>query len=626
MNETTKTLTFVGVAVVVLTGAIASRPRPLENDQSGGEGELLCPELTDPKVARSLEIIDYDEAKSEPRIFKVVQEKGVWRIPSHENYPADAEKQLGEAAASVFDLRKGPLISTDASLHEAFGVVLPDLEKLSPGATGVGKRVVFADKDGKTLADFIIGKAVADRPELHYVRLPDKDAVYQVAVKTEKLSTRFDDWIEKDLLKINSLDIKQVAIEDYTVDEAAGAIKYRGRIGLEYDSKQFKWNLARLETISDGESSAEPLADDEELNSTKLNEMKQALDDLKIVDVHRKPKGLSADLKTSDEFQVSDNESVRSLIRRGFFPARDPRNPDGGITLYANEGDIRTSTTNGVEYVLRFGNIAGKGEQEEGNKEDEAETEKAEVGENRFVMITAEFNEALIPLPELTPLDEETPSKQDGPEPAAEGAAEEGGKEPSADEPAGDAKGDPAADTEGDDEASLDEALEAAAQELDDEEAGKEDAGTDEAENKDPKDEPAADSTGDETKAEEPTTPTKKPEPAGPKAGDKAKLSTKEKVERDRIEKENKRKQDEYDKKIEDGRKLVKQLNSRFADWYYIVSDATYKKIHLGRDDVIKKKDKPADSNKDGKQDGHDHDTDDPGADLNLQKLKDLPE
>ncbi len=483
MNELTKTLTFVGVAVVVLTAAIASRPRPLENDQGVDEGELLCPELTDPKVARSLEILDYDEAKSEVRTFKVVQEKGVWRIPSHENYPADAEKQLGEAAASVFDLRKGPLISTDASLHEDFGVVLPDSEKLSPGATGVGKRVIFADKDGKALADFIIGKAVADRPELHYVRLPDKDAVYQVAVKTEKLSTRFDDWIEKDLLKINSLDIKRVAIEDYTVDEVARRVRYKGRIGLEYDSKQFKWNLARLQTFSDdGEPTDETLADDEELNSSKLNEMKQALDDLKIVDVHRKPKGLSANLKVSNELQLSDETAI-SLVRRGFWPSPDPNNPEGGLTLFANEGDIRTSTTNGVEYVLRFGNIAGKGEQEEGNEEDGADVEKAEVGENRFVMITAEFNQDLIPLPELAPLDKEAPPKDGGAEPAAKGAGAEGeGDEvPSADEPAGDTEGEPADDPAGDDEASLDEALEAAAQGSDDEEAGTDEASADDA-------------------------------------------------------------------------------------------------------------------------------------------------
>jgi len=324
-------------------------------------------------------------------------------------------------------------------------------------------------------------------------------------------------------------------------------------------------------------------------------------------------------------------------MRRGFYPARDPRNPDGGITLYANEGDIRTSTSNGVEYVLRFGNIAGKGEQEEGDDEGGAGAEKAELGENRFVMIMTEFNQDLIPLPELTPLDNESSSKEGGAESTAKDAGDEGeGEGSSTDGPAGDAEGEPKVDAEGEptvdaegrDEESLDEVLEAAAQESDDEGADADETGTDATEETGPNGKPPAGSSsanGDDSGTDEPSSATKKREPAG----DKPKLSTKEKIERDRIEKENKRKQDDYDKKVEDGRKLVKQLNSRFADWYYIVSDATYKKIHLGRDDVIKKKDKPAaDSDKDGKHDGHDHDTDedDPGADLNLRKLEDLPE
>ena len=56
------------------------------------------------------------------------------------------------------------------------------------------------------------------------------------------------------------------------------------------------------------------------------------------------------------------------------------------------------------------------------------------------------------------------------------------------------------------------------------------------------------------------------------------------------IQKENKRKQDEYDDAIKKGQDKVKELNDRFADWYFIISDDVYKKIHLGRADIVKKK------------------------------------
>ena len=60
------------------------------------------------------------------------------------------------------------------------------------------------------------------------------------------------------------------------------------------------------------------LAEDEELNTEKLNALKTAIDDLKIVDVERKPTGLSRDLRVTDEF-VNNNEAVRSLATRGFY-------------------------------------------------------------------------------------------------------------------------------------------------------------------------------------------------------------------------------------------------------------------------------------------------------------------
>ena len=43
----------------------------------------------------------------------------------------------------------------------------------------------------------------------------------------------------------------------------------------------------------------------------------------------------------------------------------------------------------------------------------------------------------------------------------------------------------------------------------------------------------------------------------------------------------------------------MKELNDRFADWYFIISDDVYKKIHLGRDDIVKKKEAEKDA-KDG--------------------------
>jgi hypothetical protein len=54
------------------------------------------------------------------------------------------------------------------------------------------------------------------------------------------------------------------------------------------------------------------------------------------------------------------------------------------------------------------------------------------------------------------------------------------------------------------------------------------------------------------------------------------------------VERENRRRQEEYDEQVESGKKRVRELNGRFAAWYYIVSDEEYAKIHLSQADVVR--------------------------------------
>jgi hypothetical protein len=60
--------------------------------------------------------------------------------------------------------------------------------------------------------------------------------------------------------------------------------------------------------------------------------------------------------------------------------------------------------------------------------------------------------------------------------------------------------------------------------------------------------------------------------------------------ERRRVEAENRRREEQYDEQVKAAKKRVRDLNNRFADWYYVVSDKEYDKIHLGRDAMIQKK------------------------------------
>jgi hypothetical protein len=58
-------------------------------------------------------------------------------------------------------------------------------------------------------------------------------------------------------------------------------------------------------------------------------------------------------------------------------------------------------------------------------------------------------------------------------------------------------------------------------------------------------------------------------------------------AERERINKENQRKIDQRSDRLAVAKKKSAELNARFADWYYIVSDAEFKRLKIELSDLI---------------------------------------
>ncbi len=554
MNENAKTLTFVAIAAAVVLLAVVTRPSLSVSRPEDVRNQPLYPKFTNPLAVTSLEIVEFDDQRGQVHPFRVAQVdvKGAprWSIPSHDDYPADAKDQVAQAAAGLMGLKVIEMVSTNQGDEREYGVIDPDPSKPPKlGETGVGTRVIMKDADGNQLLALVIGKEVPGRANLRYVRKVGESPIYIVEVKTDKLSTKFENWIERNLLGINSFDMKQARIHDYAIrlTNQGPAIVQRGKMRIDYsDTAEPHWKLDADEKFVVDDKAEQgwrwapvKMPADEELNAAKLDELKSALDDLKIVDVSRKPAGLSADLKVAANFP--DRGPAReSLEDKGFFPAQLQEN--GPVEIYSNEGEIRLLMKDGVEYVLRFGDIAGSGPSKmkdkakdaakDGNKEQESKTG---TGLNRYLFVMAEFNPDMIAKPTLEPLPE---------------VKKEADKTPANVKKADDKKAD---DKKADEKKSAD------------------------------------------TKADQ-----KKPD-AGKSV---AKPEDAAKAERERIEKENKRKQDEYDQKVADGKKHVGELNARFADWYYVISDDVYRKIHLGHDDIFKKKEKPKDQAA-GKKDQH---------------------
>jgi len=381
-------------------GPVATRPHEAVESQDV-RGEPLFPDFDSPLTAAGLEIVEHDAVIDKPRTFTVAQIDGRWSIPSHGNYPTDARDQLVAAITDLMDLTVLEVASETRRDHELYGVVDPDPGTLQPGAEGVGLRVTIRDSQANVLLAMIVGREVRDRPDLRYVRRVGQIPVYTVRVNIDKLSTRFSDWIDEDLLKLNPWNIKRVQIRDYSVEMATtnAALVQRTEMTLGYDNgEEARWQLLEHKTFEHEKWEAHKPVDDQVLDANKLNDMRHALSDLKIVDVSRKPKGLGAVLE-GQGMQDVDREAISSLLEHGFFVAklRD------GMKLFCQEGEVQVLTQDGIRYLLRFGKIDEEDRHTSGEEED-GEDLADELDFQRYLLVTAEFDQEAAPKPDLEPL------------------------------------------------------------------------------------------------------------------------------------------------------------------------------------------------------------------------------
>lgn len=659
MNEGTKTGIFWAVAVV-MAGFATFVAWPTQTDDPVGVriGKPLFEEFQDPLAAANLKIVTFDETLGQLESFEVAKDRqtGVWSIPSRQGYPADATEQMQQAATALLGLKILDVKTDKAEEHNEYGVLEPDVDKLRVGDEGVGRLVSIKDDQGTTLAALIVGDKVKGMESHRYVRIPNQDPVYEVELDDAPLTTEFRQWIEDDLLKLSSFDVTGAKIRNYTVavgGSAGGGLavnqKRRYDANLVVDDSN-EWKLENL-VVFDAQNAGkvESLEAGESLNTEKLNSFKNALDDLKIVDVVRKPEGMSADLK-AEKSLVENEESLRSLASRGFYPVQG--SSEGGVDILAANGELVVELKDGIEYVLRFGGISGIEDSEADASEDEEATdEPADGGANRYLLVTTRVNQSKIPAPELkvvpetledleamlnpppeekaeqAPADSDSADSQSKPEkPAEEPASEEpateepASEEPATEEPAteepaseGPVTEEPASEEPATEESDASEAGEDAAslnnrgaetlvslRQDEEETAGDEAESSEEAEPA--TEEPAAEKPASEEPAsDEPATEEPAAEEPGieapanaPAAKAETELTEEEKQERleaeqEKIRKENQRLVDAWKEKLKQSNSRVRELNSRFADWYYIIPESTYSDLQIQLDELITK-------------------------------------
>jgi hypothetical protein len=631
MNETRRTGTYVAVAVVLgLLAWWASPPVEISPQelQAANIGKPFYPDFNATE-ATSIRVAAFDEGKAEPKSFAVTFQNGKWTIPSHHNYPADGADRLAETATSFKGIKREELAiggDTEQS-HEQLGVVDP-LDEKQANLKGRGQRITITKGDDP-LVDLVIGKQVKDRPGYYYVRMPKENSTY-VAKLSLNLSTKFSDWIETDLLKLNRDDLREIVIDHSTIDEVARRL-VEGEIDtLTRDKTADPWKLDGLDEAK------------EELDTSKINTMLGALDDLKLVGVRPKPKGLGPDLSIDREYvkhPLQLQMLQEDLAARGYIISKG-RNDD--LHLYPNAGELVAATNKGVVYTLKFGEVftgdeseieVGGGKEDakqDGDKtgdakkdgdKDDKDKDKADAGKqpSRYLFITTHFDEKYLG---PAPVEPERPEGLPADDSESDSGKKTKGKPQTSDkktkappQKSGDDDG-PAGTAPSTGDAESDESAGSAKKDdqcgppsaEDDPPASKE-ADKDEkpAPNEDAKEE--KNSPDDDTKAEEDKPAAKKEGAADgkkePAASDTKPAPEKEQKKPEDLKKEYDNKVKNYksdlkdhEDKIEAGKKQVDELNARFNDWYYVISAENFNKLLIAQKDFVKEKSKPAGDDK----------------------------
>ena len=571
MNDNTKTLAFLGAAGAAIALAWTSMPQGREATASGNKmGQALFDQF-DGTAATAINITEVDQELQESKSIEVAQTAKGWFIKrtGKADYPADADNQLQGVSTVLLDIRIVDIAGEGSGEHAKFGVLDPT--SANPQDAGIGKYMALKNSSGSSLAELIIGNEVKDVSGLRYVRKPGENTVYTAELENvNDVSTKFVDWVEKDFLDLDKWDIQRITLDNYEV--AKGRIIPVTPQILDYNSSE--WKL-----------SGSPLAEGEELDKDKLDALKDALDDLEIIDVENKPAILASSLSKGSEFVDVNNAqalqaTASSLQQKGFYAANEldaagkPKTYPNGkpmLKVVSEKGEIRVGMKDAVEYVLRFGDTY------RGPEDDENST-----GDSRYIYAFARLNESLLDPPELEAVPSPLPEK---PAPVVKPGTPLNetnatvAPPPSEEKKKGD-KGDKGKDGDKGTSTSTPPPT--------------------------PGPPPNIKPPSTPPSAPPPPPPAKQPSPPSSESNgtsasssiatdpdaEYAKMRAQREADIARVKAENARKQKEYTDKVTKAQARVKELNEKLAGWYYVISNDVYEKIRLERTDFVKAKKK----------------------------------
>jgi len=382
-----KTLIMAGLACAVTVGAAAVYPWPEAVVQSDLLNKPLF-ESYDTSTVRKIRIVKYDLDRN--AIDQIVLERSgeKWTIPARRKFVANNLNQIANTTKALNELTVLEEVAGGNEAFLDFRVVDPSKYESQADKTALGTKLILEDRKGRDIASLIVGAARKDDSnpgsKKHFVRIPDQPTVFVVDFDDTALSTKFDSWVDSNLLGLQSKVAGLITIDDYRVSQTEPKLKtnYQSKIIFRDPVEMVTKGGSQLVEFQlpdeKGEMQKMELTSDLRVQFQKLN---RQIGNIRYPDVQRKSSKVAKAIRLHRPSQ--DLAIFDSIKKQGF-------NIDGmehgAFKFESVNGQISLRSQDGVLLTMYIGDVA----------------KNAVGGEGRLslhVMMIAGVDETMVPMP-----------------------------------------------------------------------------------------------------------------------------------------------------------------------------------------------------------------------------------
>ena len=344
------------VAVVTCSVAAFYFPWP-EAENTDNQNTKLFEEFDEENnKVWSIKLAKYDRETEGLKSFSLRRKGQRWVIPAKSNYVATgAIISVVESCLNEKNILEEQ--SEDQQDHEKFGVLDPLDYQKAINRDSVGIKLTLEDVNRNSLASLIIGDKVRGTQNQHYVRKPGQPKVYIVEFDPTILTTALGNWLDPNLLNLQTPDntdgslLDEIVIENYRIapDKLAGQERddrYRVKV-RPYDENPD--NRIAMETPNDSGWETQEVSPD---NRQPIGIAIQAVQFTVITDVRPREKEL-AKLMASDLSKLT-GENFKEATELGFRFSKS----EDGVELDGSSGELTVNTAEGVKVSILIGNLA----------------------------------------------------------------------------------------------------------------------------------------------------------------------------------------------------------------------------------------------------------------------------